>query len=309
MAGPGPVAALDCGTNSTRLLVVDGAGRTLERSMRITRLGQGVDAVRKLAPDAVERTLAVLAEYAARLEARGVTAARLVATSAVRDAVNGAEFLRAAEDVTGVRAELLTGEEEGRLSYAGATAELPPPGGPDLVVDIGGGSTELVVGPDPVAAVSLDLGCVRLTERRLPTDPPTPAEWEAARAAVDEALDGADRARPALAALPGGARLVGLAGTVSTLAQLELGLPRYDRDRIHHAVLTRAAVDGWAATLAAEPAALRARRPGMAPGREDVIAGGALILSRVMAHYGLPRCLVSESDILDGLVASLRGRG
>jgi len=302
-----PVAAIDCGTNSTRLLVVDGAGRVLAREMRITRLGEGVDATRKLAPEAMDRTLGVLAEYRRTMERLGVARARLVATSAVRDALNGAELLRAATEVTGVTAELLAGEEEGRLSHAGAVAGLPSAEGEDVVVDIGGGSTELVTyRRGAVAAVSLDIGCVRLSERYFAHDPPTEAEVAAAEAAIGSALDHAVEAISDLASLPPGSRLLGLAGTVSTLAMLDQGLATYDRSRVHHARLTRAAVERWCGILAAEPAAARARRPGMVEGREDVIVGGALVLRAVMRRLGFDECLVSESDILDGLVASLR---
>jgi exopolyphosphatase / guanosine-5'-triphosphate,3'-diphosphate pyrophosphatase len=303
----GPVAAIDCGTNSTRLLVVDAEGRPLSRSMRITRLGQGVDATHRLAPAAIERTLGVLADYRATMDGSGVTAARLVATSAVRDAGNGDDFLEAAGKVTGVEAELLSGDEEGRLAHAGATADLPPAAGDDLVVDIGGGSTELVVARDgTIGAVSLDLGCVRLSERYLQHDPPLPEELAATVAAIRVELDRAVATLPTLRTLRPGSRLVGLAGTVSTLVSLDLGLAEYDRDRIHHAVLTADLVSRWCRALGGEPAVARAARPGMEPGREDVIVGGVLVLREVMARFGFAECLESESDILDGLVASLR---
>jgi exopolyphosphatase/guanosine-5'-triphosphate,3'-diphosphate pyrophosphatase len=305
----GPLAALDCGTNSTRLLVVGADGATLDRQMRITRLGQGVDATHALARGAVERTLAVLADYRKTIDALGVVGARLVATSAVRDARNGADFLSAASEVTGVAAELLSGEEEGRLSYAGATADLAPVAGDDVVLDIGGGSTELVVAHDgDLHAVSVDLGCVRLTERYLHHDPPRPDELDAMVAAIGNELDGAVAAVPALGALRPASRLVGLAGTVSTLAMLHQELASYERERVHHAVLSRQVVDRWCSVLAAEPSAARARRPGMDPGREDVIVGGVVVLREVMARFGFDRCLVSEADILDGLVLSLRVR-
>ncbi|HUZ09409.1 MAG TPA: Ppx/GppA phosphatase family protein [Acidimicrobiales bacterium] len=304
----GPFAALDCGTNSTRLLVVGADGAVLDRQMRVTRLGEGVDATGTLARGAVDRTLAVLADYRKTIHSLGVAAARLVATSAVRDATNGADFLAAAGEVTGVDAELLSGEEEGRLAYAGATHDLPPAAGDDVVLDIGGGSTELVVERDGVLrAVSLRLGCVRLTERHLRHDPPTAAELAAAVAAIGSELDRAVAAVPALGALRSGSRLLGLAGTVSTLTMLDRRLDRYERDRVHHAVLDLAAVTHWCGVLAGEPAAARARRPGMDPGREDVIVGGAMVLREVMERFGFDRCLVSEADILDGLVLSLRG--
>jgi exopolyphosphatase/guanosine-5'-triphosphate,3'-diphosphate pyrophosphatase len=304
----GSVAALDCGTNSTRLLVVDPTGAPLDRQMRITRLGEGVDATHRLSEPAIGRTLAVLADYRATMEALDVTAARLVATSAVRDAANGAAFLTEATRTAGVVAELLSGEEEGRLAYLGATDDLPPAAGDDVVVDIGGGSTELVLQRGGrVHAVSLGLGCVRLTERFLRHDPPTPAEQDDAVRAIRDGLEVAVGAIPALGSLPPESRLIGLAGTVSTLAMLDQGLVGYDRDRVHHAVLELSAVVRWCEVLANEPAVARAARGGITVGREDVIVGGALVLREVMMRFAFDRCVVSESDILDGLVLSLRG--
>jgi exopolyphosphatase / guanosine-5'-triphosphate,3'-diphosphate pyrophosphatase len=302
------VAAIDCGTNSTRLLVVGGAGETLTRLMRVTRLGQGVDAYRKLDGEAVERTLAVLREYRGAMDRLGVGRVRMVATSAVRDAVNGEEFLDAASEVVGAEAELLSGQEEGRLAYAGATVELGSAPEGAVVVDIGGGSTELITeDAGRVGVASLDLGCVRLTERFLHHDPPAGDELEAAVAAIATELDRALVEVPALEDAPN-RRLVGLAGTVSTLAALEYDVAAYDRDRLHHSVLPLATVGRWCATLAAEPSAARARRPGMVPGREDVIVGGVLVLREVMVRLGADECLVSESDILDGLAMTLLGR-
>ncbi len=299
------MAAIDCGTNSTRLLVVDGGGATLTRLMRVTRLGQGVDANRKLEVDAVERTLAVLAEFHQAMDRLGVGRVRMVATSAVRDAVNGQEFLDAASEVVGAGAELLSGGEEGRLAYAGATADLGRVGGGPVVVDIGGGSTELITEDrGQVAVASLDLGCVRLTERFLHHDPPAADELDAAVMTIDAELDRALTEVPALRDATG-RRLVGLAGTVSTLAALDQGVAAYDRDRLHHAVLPLPTVRRWCATLAAEPSALRSQRVGMVPGREDVIVGGVLVLQEVMGRLGVPECLVSESDILDGLAMSV----
>jgi len=300
------LAAVDCGTNSTRLLIVDGTGRAKVRDMRITRLGQGVDRAHRLQPQAVERTLAVLRDYRSEMDGEHVQRARLVATSAVRDASDGKRFLHAAGDIIGWEAELLSGDEEGRLSYAGATHGLSERQGTTVVLDIGGGSTELVVKPrEVVRSLSMDIGCVKLTERFLQGDPPRPGEVTAAVTAIDDELDRATRAIPELDGLDRNDRLIGLAGTVSTLALLELGLERYDRDRIHHARLTRAAVDRWCGVLGAETVAQRARRVGLPEGRQDVIFGGALILQRVMGRLRQEECLVSESDILDGLVLSL----
>ena len=300
------VAAIDCGTNSTRLLIVDGEGTTLERLMQITRLGAGVDATGSLAPEAVDRCLSVLREYRQVMDKHAVTEGRLAATSAARDAANGDEFLRAAGEVTGIRPELLRGTEEGRLSMAGALSDLDHESGPFLILDIGGGSTELVAGSDAddpeLAVVSLQVGCVRVTERFLRSDPPTAEELADAEAMVNGLLEQAITEHPYFLASH---RLVGLAGTVTTLASLHLGMDIYDRDRVHHHVLTASDVDLWYRTLASEVTAARLDRAGMVPGREDVIVGGALILACVMTRFGFDECLVSEADILDGMAAGL----
>lgn len=308
MSANGPVAAIDCGTNSTRLLVVDASGAPLDRLMRITRLGEGVDATGQLSPAAIERCIAVLGEYRQVLDRLEVVSARLVATSAVRDAANGEVFLAAAAEASGATPELLTGIEEGRLSLAGAVAELDEAEGPFLILDIGGGSTELVTGSDPadpaidaIDAVSLQLGCVRILERFFHHDPPTADELAAAQVVVAEDLDGVAAAHPRFGRAH---RLVGLAGTVSTISALEQGVVEYDRNRIHHSVLTAAQAKEWFHRLAGENSQARLARPGMEPGRADVIVGGALVLDAVMSRFGFDECLVSESDILDGLVAS-----
>jgi exopolyphosphatase / guanosine-5'-triphosphate,3'-diphosphate pyrophosphatase len=304
-----PVAAIDCGTNSTRLLVSDGDGRTLERLMRITRLGQGVDRTRSLAPEAIGRTVAVLEEYRKVMDSFGAARVRMTATSAARDAVNREEFFAAAEAAIGVRPELLGGEEEGRLSFAGATAELEPAEGPWLVVDIGGGSTELAVGPapgsrlEPIGVMSIDVGCVRLTERWLHGDPPKPEELSQALSVVRDHLDDVRRDLPAVDTA---ARLVGLAGTVTTVAAVEIGLATYDRNRIHHFVLTRPAAEEVFRTLATERRADRIHNPGLEEARADVIVGGCVVLVAIMRHFDFRECLVSESDILDGLAMTLR---
>jgi exopolyphosphatase/guanosine-5'-triphosphate,3'-diphosphate pyrophosphatase len=310
-----PVAALDCGTNSTRLLVaapwpIGGPGATvaLRREMRITRLGQGVDRTGELDPEAVQRTVEVLADYRRLMEPLAPAAARAVATSAARDAGNGASFLAAAaEALGGIRPEVLSGDEEGRLSFAGATAELPADGGPYLVMDVGGGSTELIAGDaggEVLATTSLDIGCVRVTERYLAGagDPPAPAAVAAARAAVGELIEGACAAAPALRTPK---VLVGLAGTVSALVRLDQGLVDYDRSRIHHAVIRRDTVEQLLGELAAVPLEERRRRPGLEPGRAGVIVGGALVVAEAMARLGFEELLASESDILDGIVAGL----
>ena len=296
-------AAIDCGTNSTRLLVGDGGPRPIERRMTITRLGQGVDATRRLAQEAIERTLAVLRDYRAVMDGHGVERVRMAATSAVRDAENRDEFLDAAEALVGVRPELLPGDEEGRLSFAGATAGLDPAGGPYLVVDIGGGSTEFVVGSDtPVGVVSVDVGCVRLTEKYLHSDPPSPLELSQAITVVHAHLRDVKRDLPAVLEAK---RLVGLAGTVTTMAAVEIGLATYDPDRIHHFVLTRKAAEDVFRTLATEARADRVQNPGLEEARADVIVGGAAILVAILRHFDFDECLVSESDILDGLLYSV----
>jgi exopolyphosphatase/guanosine-5'-triphosphate,3'-diphosphate pyrophosphatase len=300
------VAAIDCGTNSTRLLVADGDGRQLVRLMRITRLGQGVDRENALAADAVARTVDVLAEFRAAMDGFDVDRVRMVATSAVRDATNGATFTEAAQDVVGVAPEVLSGPEEGRLAFRGASADLSPFEGDTLVVDIGGGSTEITLGRDgTVSSVSLQLGCVRLTERYLVDDPPTTAEVAATRDAIAVALDWGEGQLPDLVALRPDRRMIGLAGTVSTLASLRLGLAEYDVDRLHHAILAVEEIEGMCEMLAALSARRRSELVGMVPGRQDVILGGALVLASVAARYGCPEVVVSEKDILDGIVLSI----
>jgi exopolyphosphatase/guanosine-5'-triphosphate,3'-diphosphate pyrophosphatase len=309
------VAAIDCGTNSTRLLVSrlgrDYRGRwsaveTLDRQNTITRLGQGVDATGRLDPDAIERTLAVLRRYQASIEAHGATELRITATSAARDAANSADLFDPAQAIVGVRPELLSGQEEGQLTFTGATAELDPADGPFLVVDIGGGSTELSAGTTAVEAVrSLDIGCVRLTEKHLHSDPPAPEELSNAIAEAVDLFSDALREEPVYGQAQ---TLVGVAGTISTVAAVELGLVEYDRDAIHHLHLSRAAVEDVFRTLATEPAADRAHNPGLEPARVDVIVGGCCVLVALLRTLGADELLVSESDILDGLVQSLADR-
>ncbi|HVM39214.1 MAG TPA: Ppx/GppA phosphatase family protein [Acidimicrobiia bacterium] len=296
------------GTNSTRLLVADTEGdgtfRTLDRRMRITRLGQGVDAARRLAPEAIARTVDALSEYKAAMDDLGVEGFRATATSAARDAANRDELFSAVESVLGKAPELLSGEEEARLSFLGATAGLAEAGfpAPYLVVDIGGGSTEVIVGTDgPTGLISLDVGCVRLTEQYLHSDPPSPVELSQAVQVVRAHLMDVDRLVPAA----GTARtLVGLAGTVTTVAAIEMGLPEYDPEKIHHFRLTREAAEDVFRTLATESAEERRHNPGLEEGRVDVIVGGAAVLVGVMRHFDVDEMLVSEADILDGLIRS-----
>jgi exopolyphosphatase/guanosine-5'-triphosphate,3'-diphosphate pyrophosphatase len=300
------VAAIDCGTNSTRLLVADANGRELIRLMRITRLGQGVDRENVLAPEAIARTVDVLREFRRSMDTFGVDRLRMVATSAVRDAENGAMFIEAARAAVGADPEVLTGLEEGTLAFRGASADLSPFEGDTLVVDIGGGSTEITLGrAGSVSSVSLQLGCVRLTERYLTSDPPTPDEVVATRIAIAEALTGGEQKMPELLGLLARRRLVGLAGTVSTLASLQLQIAEYDADRLHHATITLPEVVQLCDTLASLSAAQRRGLVGMVPGRADVILGGALVLEVVAARYQCPEVIVSEKDILDGIVLSI----
>jgi exopolyphosphatase / guanosine-5'-triphosphate,3'-diphosphate pyrophosphatase len=300
-------AALDCGTNSTRLLIENEHGDALVREMRITRLGQGVDATGALHPDAIERTYAVLREYRQLMDNHGVTQGRLAATSAARDASNGPAFLAGATEITGVAAEILSGQEEGLVSFTGAMRGLEPAEGADVVLDIGGGSSELVMVHDGhVDAYSMQVGCVRVTERTLISDPPTAGELATARALAESELDRALEKIPALGSLPPGSRLVALAGTVATIAQVDQQLAEYEREKVHHYWLSFDAVRRWLDVLGAERAAERARRPGMVPGREDVIVGGLVVLVATMERLGFDGCLTSESDILDGLVDSMR---
>jgi exopolyphosphatase/guanosine-5'-triphosphate,3'-diphosphate pyrophosphatase len=303
------LGAIDIGTNSVRLLVadVDGVGaaaalQPLDRRMRITRLGQRVDQSRRLRPDAIDRTLDVLREYKGALDDLGVKRARATATSAARDAANRADFFGPVADVLGFEPELLPGDEEARLSFLGATAQLSEPA-PYLVVDIGGGSTEFVVGTDePEGLVSVDTGSVRLTEQYLTSDPPEPEELSEARSVVRDHLADVEREVPAVREA---ATLIGLAGTITTVAAVELGLPEYDRDKIHHFRLTKAAAEDVFRTLATETAEQRRHNPGLEPGRVDVIVGGATVLVTIMRTFGFDEMLVSEADILDGLVRSL----
>jgi exopolyphosphatase/guanosine-5'-triphosphate,3'-diphosphate pyrophosphatase len=296
------VAAIDCGTNSTRLLVVRD-GETIDRRMVITRLGAGVDRAGMLDPEAIERTLAVLRDYRAVMDEHGVERVRVAATSAARDATNRDDFFDAAQAIVGSRPELLGGEEEGRLSFLGATAELDPADGPFLVVDIGGGSTELAYGTtEPEAVMSVDVGCVRLTEKWIHSDPPAPEELHACISVTTQYLEDVVREHPIMREAK---TLVGLAGTVSTVAAVEIGLPAYDRSQLHHFTLTRAAAEDVFRTLATEARADRVHNPGLEAERADVIVGGCCALVSVLRFFDAPSLLVSESDILDGLAASI----
>lgn len=301
------VAAIDCGTNSTRLLVAraapGGGFGTLERLTTITRLGEGVDATGTLSDPALGRVVECLQHYRDVIDSHDVDAIRMTATSAARDASNRDHLFDLAEVVIGVRPELLSGTDEAELAFLGATAELDPVDGPFLVVDIGGGSTEFAYGGDAFQkGISTDIGCVRLTEQHIHTDPALPEELVAALSIVELHLDDVVAAIPEA---PSATTLVGLAGTVSATAAIEQGLHHYDRDRIHHFVLSKDAVEDVFRTLATEDREARLANPGMEEGRVDVIVGGLCVLVRIMRQFDFDRCLVSEADTLDGLAMSL----
>ncbi|BFU46922.1 exopolyphosphatase [Krasilnikovia sp. MM14-A1004] len=298
------VAAIDCGTNSIRLLIADVVGDSLTdvaRRMEIVRLGEGVDRTGRLAPEAIARTRTALLGYAAEIAELGVTRVRMCATSASRDASNAADFRAMVRTVLGVDPEVITGDEEARLSFEGAVRGLAAPA-PYLVVDIGGGSTEFVTGDRTVdAAISVDIGCVRMTERHLRSDPPTADQIAAAEQDIAAAVD------VALAAVPGraAATLVGLAGSVTTVTALALGLDGYDASRIHHARVSQEAVAKVTAELLSATVAQRRALPVMHPGRADVIGAGALILRTIMERAGASTVVASEHDILDGIAWGL----
>ena len=306
------VAAFDCGTNSLRLLLADpgtggpdGSALTdLDRQTEIVRLGQGVDATGEFAPEALERTFAVTRRFAERVRAAGVPAerTRFVATSASRDARNREEFFAGIEELVGVRPDVISGDEEARLSFAGALSRIRPTAEPVLVMDVGGGSTELIVGSaagEVTSAISLDIGSVRLTERFLGAGPPTPAALEAAREHVDALLDtsGVDFASVGT--------WVGVAGTATTLAGVHLELEAYDRARVHGSTIPLPQLNDLATLLSRMNVDQIKALPSMHPGRADVVTAGALIATRVAARLHVADLVVSESDILDGIALQL----
>jgi exopolyphosphatase/guanosine-5'-triphosphate,3'-diphosphate pyrophosphatase len=298
------VAAIDCGTNSIRLLVADvsgGALSDLARRMEIVRLGEGVDRTGRLSDAAIERTRRALIGYAAEIAELGVDRVRMCATSASRDASNAADFRAMVHAVLGVDPEVISGDAEARLSFTGAVTGLSART-PYLVVDIGGGSTEFVVGTSAVdSAISVDIGCVRMTERHLHADPPTPAQVAAAEKDIATEVD------RALAAVPGrdAATLVGLAGSVTTVTALALDLDGYVAERIHHARISYDDVARVTDSLLSMTVAQRLALPVMHPGRADVIGAGALVLKVIMERSGQADVVASEHDILDGIALSL----
>jgi exopolyphosphatase/guanosine-5'-triphosphate,3'-diphosphate pyrophosphatase len=309
------VAAVDCGTNSIRLLVADvdpaaGTLTDLDRRMTVVRLGQGVDRTGRLAPEALERTFAACREYAAVIEEYGAERIRFVATSASRDAENRDEFVAGVLGILGVEPEVITGDQEAEFSFTGATRELAGRTDlekPFLVVDIGGGSTEFVVGEDHVrAARSVDVGCVRMTERHLVddgtvVDPATQERIAAVRADVEAALDLAEETVP----LREARTLVGLAGSVTSVSAIAQDLPEYDSRAIHHSRVPYERVREITGRLLRSTHAERARIPSLHPGRVDVIGAGALVLQSIMERVGAEEVVVSEHDILDGIAWSI----
>ena len=293
------VGVIDVGTNSVRVLVAEAgpAGlRDVVRDLVITRLGEGVDRDRVLGPEPMRRTTGAIAEYVRRCRDADAKAIRIIATSAVRDAANSEEFCSAVRAACGVLPDVLSGEEEARLGFAGATASIDA-AAPYLALDIGGGSTELVRGTTDVERfVSMDIGAVRLTERHVRSDPPTEDELAAVR---EDAEENIARAVLTLGDEPVGT-LVGLAGTITTAAAIDLGLEGYDRDAIHHFRLPRASVGAIRRRLAAMTSEQRRSLPAMPRGREDVIMAGLVILESVMDRFACEQILVSENDILDG---------
>jgi exopolyphosphatase / guanosine-5'-triphosphate,3'-diphosphate pyrophosphatase len=295
------VAAVDCGTNSIRLLITE-SGETIHRELRIVRLGQDVDRTGRLAPEAIERTRAALADYADVIAANDVARVRMVATSATRDAANRDEFVTMVRTTLGADPEVISGREEAELSFAGAVATITGLGGRVLLVDLGGGSTELVLGgADPLQLHSMDVGSVRMTERHLHDDPPTAAQLAAVVADVGAALERASRDVP----IPQADSLVGVAGTVTTVAAMALGLTEYDSAAIHGARLASAQVVEIADRLAHMTHDERAAVRVIHPGRVDVITAGAIVLRTVVERSGLDEIVVSEHDILDGIAASI----
>ncbi|MDA0370527.1 MAG: Ppx/GppA phosphatase family protein [Actinomycetota bacterium] len=305
------VAAVDIGTNSTNLLVRDESGSVLERHVTITRLGRGVDSSRRLAADAIERTSETLRHYAGLLARHGVDTSRdlrVVTTSAARDAANRDEFFTAVNDAIGRIPDVLSGDDEGRLAHRGALSDLDIGHGWHLLVDIGGGSTELVLGESTATGLamravrSLDVGAVRLTERHLQADPPRPEELTNA---IGDAYDLIDDALRDVPDMKLAARLVGSAGTIVTAAAVEMGQREFDPSALHGFVLGRAAVEDVFRTLATESIADRVHNPGLPADRADVIVGGLCVLVAVMRRWDARDILVSAHNIMDGICAEL----
>jgi exopolyphosphatase/guanosine-5'-triphosphate,3'-diphosphate pyrophosphatase len=302
---PMRVAAIDCGTNSIRLLIADIDGnnfREVVRDMEIVRLGQGVDETGQFHPDAIARTLAAVDKFAAEIAKRGVEKIRFCATSATRDATNRHLFVDGVRERLGIELEVISGDEEAALSFAGAIKDLDPSNGPFLVVDIGGGSTEFVFGISTVeAARSVNIGCVRMTERHFASDPAKSEQIEAARTDIQAAIAQAAAVVPITQAKT----LVAVAGTATTVAAAALELPEYDRYAIHLSRISAQQTHDAATMFANTTREQRLQLGYMHPGRVDVIAAGALVLSEIMKATGATEFIASESDILDGMAFSL----
>jgi len=299
------VAAIDCGTNSIRLLIADIDGknfREVVRDMEIVRLGQGVDETGQFHPDAIARTLAAVDKFATEIAKRGVEKIRFCATSATRDATNRHLFIDGVRERLGIELEVISGDEEAALSFTGAIKDLDPSNGPFLVVDIGGGSTEFVFGTSTVeAARSVNIGCVRMTERHFASDPATPEQIEAARSDIQAAIAQAVDVVPITKAKT----LVAVAGTATTVAAAALDLPEYDRYAIHLSRISAQQTHDAATMFATSTREQRLALGYMHPGRVDVIAAGSLVLSEIMKATGASEFVASESDILDGMAFSL----
>jgi exopolyphosphatase/guanosine-5'-triphosphate,3'-diphosphate pyrophosphatase len=302
---PMRVAAIDCGTNSIRLLIADIDGnnfREVTRDMEIVRLGQGVDETGQFHPDAIARTLAAVDKFAAEIAKRGVEKIRFCATSATRDATNRHSFVDGVRDRLGIELEVISGDEEAALSFAGAIKDLDPSNGPFLVVDIGGGSTEFVFGTSTVeAARSVNIGCVRMTERHFASDPATTEQIELARTDIQVAISQA----AAVVSITKAKTLVAVAGTATTVAAAALELPEYDRYAIHLSRISAQQTHDAASMFATSTREQRLFLGYMHPGRVDVIAAGSLVLSEIMKATGASEFVASESDILDGMAFSL----
>lgn len=297
------VAAIDCGTNSIRLLISSSSGIELVREMEIVKLGEGVDRTKNFSPEAVARTLKALRRFKELIDQHDVVRVRFCATSATRDAQNREIFTIPVEEILGVAPEVIVGTEEARLSFLGATAELSRELAPFLVIDIGGGSTEFVLGTsDVIAAISVDIGCVRMTERHFSLDPPSADEIANARRDINKAIDRASES----VAISSAKTLIAVAGTATTVAAAALHLPEYDRVQIHGARISAertVEISEWLLSLT------RAKRAGlgyMHPGRVEVIAAGSLVLAEIIKRTGAREFVASERDILDGIVATLR---
>lgn len=297
------IAAIDLGSHSSRLLV-ERDGETLVRLVELTKLSEGMGETGQIQPAAFDRVRAALSEYRRVMDEHGVVRARVAATSAARDAKNGADFVAMVTEVTGYEPEIFSGDTEAEMTFMGATAELDPADGPFLVIDIGGRSTEFAYGHESFeAGISLEMGSVRFSEEFLESDPPRPEELSACVTVAGAWLEDVDRELPQAHSAK---TVIGVAGTISTAVAVEIGLPEYDRDEIHGFELTKEACEDVFRTLATEDRQDRAHNPGLPAGRVDTIVGGMSILVKIMRHFDLDHLVASEADILDGLARSIR---